>query len=284
MKDFLMKRKNRNIVIIENELFNQLEKMLINNFESCSIALSSVNKFYSPFVLALIGIFLNQTKHKRKEPLLKKIETKLNETHNNFGIYNFYGDDKYFYDVDSTSIVNTFFLLRNCKTLNYHNHVLKTLTKNKSFEDNGLQTWLNRDKNNIDWFVNYNYFIYSYLLNEPNSFIEKYLITEKENFIQTRSNYYSNIYFPSFLVAFNNVEFNVEISLLDKLLYDDDKNLFHYGINILNGKFEQASIDQLQYLFNSDYYYFNSKKGYYSSKELNSAILLYLINKGYHNE
>ncbi len=276
--------ENQNIVTIENELFNQLERMLINNFSNCSMALPSTNNFYSPFILALIGIFLNQTKHKRIESLLIKIENKLNETPNNAGIYNFYGNDKYFYDVDTTSIVNTFFLLRNCKSSEYHNRILKSLLNNKINGDKAIQTWINRPRNNIDWFVNYNFFAYSYLLNRPNQLIREYLISEKEKFLQTGSHYYSDISFPYFLIEFNNIEFETDLSINEKLICNDNTNLFHIGVNILDGKLTQITLEIFLFLLNSNQLYFNSKKGYFTSQELNSAIILYLINKIQNNE
>ncbi len=271
--------RNKDIYKIEDELFNKVEYMSNNNFCNCFMSLQPSDKFYSPFILALIGIFLNQTKQIKFEPILTSIENKLNETSNSYGIYNFYGDDQYFFDVDTTSIVNTFFLLKQSKSLEYHEQIINSLKNNRMNGTKAIQTWINRPRNNVDWFVNYNFYTYTHIYKKPDLLIEDYLLNEQVDFLKNGSHYYSNIHFPSFITKFNEKEFNLNLSFNKINISRDDTNLFDFGLNILNDIFTEINFDKMLKLYNSNQVYFNSKKGYFSSQELNAAILLYITNK-----
>jgi len=271
--------RNKDIYKIEDELFNKVDYMSNNNFCNCFMSLQPSNKFYSPFILALIGIFLNQTKQGKFESLLTAIEKKLNETSNSNGIYNFYGDEQYFFDVDTTSIVNTFFLLKQSKPLEYHEQIINTLLNNRMKDAKAIQTWLNKPINNVDWFVNYNFYIYTQIFKKPDLLIEEYLLNKKADFLKNGSHYYSNINFPSFIVEFNNKEFNTNLSFGKINISTDDTNLFQYGLSLLDEPFTETHFEKLLHIYNSNQVYFNSRKGYFSSQELNAAILLYLTSK-----
>ncbi len=275
---------NNKIFNTENELFNSLVTMTNCNFRNCIDSSQPTHKFYSPFILALIGIFINQLKQKKYDTFLEAIEKKLNETPNINGIYNFFGDLDYFYDVDTTSVVNTYYFLRQCKPAPYHISVINTLKENRDMGSNAIQTWLNRPNNNIDWFVNYNFYLYTHVFNNPDGLVKEYLLNEYDCFLKNGSHYYTDICFPFFLTEFNKKEFKLLLTLKNHKISYDNNNLFHIGLNILNNYSIGINSDVLKQFFCSNQVYFNSSKKLYFSQELNAAIIIYLINKINNNE
>lgn len=263
---------------VEKMIITQLENMLENDFLNCFLNKHSYEKFYSPFILAYIGIFLNQLKQNKFESLLLAIETKLEKTPNENGIFNFFGNDSYYYDVDTTSIVNTFFLLRKNKPTEYHNQVLSKILKNKQIDSDGIQTWFERPRNNFDWFVNYNVLLYAKMLNKPVKNIHEYLRLKKKEFSALGSQYYRDISFPCFISRFYEIEFHIDLKLAKDKDNKTDTNLFTLGSIVLNKPNTKINLNTLFELLRTNQKYFNSSEGFFSSKELNAAILIYLIN------
>lgn len=270
---------NKQFLKTEDELFNNLITMTNCHFRNCLSSSQPSDKFYSPFILALIGIFINQIKQRKFETFLEAIEKKLNETPNMDGIYNFFGDLNYFYDVDTTSVVNTFFILKQCKPSSYHLKIINTLSENRDIEGNAIQTWLNKPNNNVDWFVNYNFYLYTHVFNKSDSLVKEYLLNEHECFLKDGSRYYSNICFPSFFTEFNKREFKLLLPFKSHNISYDNNSLFHIGLSILNNNITELNSDSLKQFVCSNQVYFNSSESFYFSQELNAAIIIYLINK-----
>ena len=93
-------------------IYSIIEQMVERDFQNCFTNYKT-ERFYSPFILGLIGIFLFIARDSKLNDILKKIEIKLLSTYNTNGLYNFYGTKNYSSDVDTTSIVNAFIYLSN---------------------------------------------------------------------------------------------------------------------------------------------------------------------------
>lgn len=260
--------------MIKEKIYKILNETKENCFINCYTLENKQKKFYSPFILGLMGIFLIQSKDDKVTDILNSIETKLLNTHNKKGVYNFYGNNTYYYDIDTTAIVNIFFLLKKAKNAEYHKNIITELKKNIDVNEKLLKTWLNRDRNHIDWFVNYNFLTYTILADLKDEIIEKELKVKTENFLKNGTRYYKDISFPLFYITFNLAEFGIDFSFTSQTNYET-KNLFQYGTEyIINKKTKQITDN----LLNSNEVYFNSSKEHYSSIELGATILLYLTN------
>lgn len=265
--------------MIEYNIYKILNEAKDNCFINCYTIENKENKFYSPFILGLMGILLIQSKDDKVTDILDSIETKLLNTHNKNGIYNFYGNDTYYYDIDTTAIVNIFFLLKNSKNAEYHKNIITQLKKNIDVNENLLKTWINRDRNHIDWFVNYNFLTYTILADLKDAKIEKELKLRKGDFLKNGTRYYNDISFPLFYIIFNLAEFGIDFSF-ESHTNSKTKNLFQYGTEyIIKQKRKQITDNWL----NSNEVYFNSSKERYSSTELGATILLYLTNLKFNN-
>ncbi len=261
--------------MIKEKIYKILNETKENGFINCYTAENRENKFYSPFILGLMGIFLIQSKDDKIIDVLNSIETKLLNTHNKNGIYNFYGNDIYPYDIDTTSIVNIFFLLKKIKNIEYHKSIISKLKKNTRKNEKLLKTWINRDRNYIDWFVNYNFLTYTILAGLKDEVIEKELKLKSGDFLKNGTRYYNDISFPLFYITFNLAEFGIDFSFQSQS-NADIKNLFQYGTKYITMKQKTEQITEN--FLNRNEVYFNSSTENYSSIELNASILLYLNN------
>lgn len=275
----------------EGELIEFLDKKLRGDFKICcekSIDANNSNFIYSPFVLGLIGtILFGLKKNKIVELMLKRISKKLLSTKNRCGLYNFYGDDEYYYDLDTTSVVNTF-LFSYCNELPYRINILNTIRKNQNLKDGSIFTWINRERNYIDWFVNFNIYIFFRVINFSDEALNIYLRNNMDSFIDYGSRYYSDITFPMFFSYFCYNQSLISKKEFLKPTYSNLKNmvagentisLFFSHLSQYNQKKNEFLSKLLQENWTVDISYFNSSKAIYLTKELNAAITLYLLKR-----
>ncbi len=275
----------------QDELLDFLDDKLINNFEICSensISNNSSRKLYSPFLLSLIGIVLSTLTETAIRILLQKIYKKLISTPNNEGLYNFYGNSEYFYDVDTTAEVSTFIFNYSQKLPNKDN-ILQQILGNQSDQDGSILTWFNRSKNNVDWFVNFNVFILLKLLGCNDDKLIKYLRNNAINFYKNGSQYYDDISLSLFMISFYR-DLKL-ISQKDFFIPQNQIKIYIKKNNLITENFKDFTsfdsvknnknilLDQLHENWAKDILYFNSSKAFYTATELNAAITLYLLNK-----
>ena len=275
----------------QNEMLDFLDDKLTNNFEICSEnSISSVNKIYSPFALSLIGIILSSLNETSIDILLQKIYKKLLSTLNKAGIYNFYGNDEYFYDVDTTAGVNTF-IFNYRQELPDKNNILEKISGNQNDQDGFILTWFNRSRNNVDWFVNFNVFIFLRILGYHNERLFMYLKNNVEAFLINGSRYYADVSLPLFMIFFyqdrniiNEQDFMIpKYMKVNKL--SSKENILSLALRYLNKDNMEYKTEKnvlLELLYDNwakDIRYFNSSAAFYTSTELNAAIALYLLNK-----
>lgn len=140
----------QSIKTLQSNLIDFLNSKICNDYEVCSeisIIGKDPNKIYSPFLLALIGIILLPLRsNKRINILTQKIYKKLSDTANNGGLFNFYGDKEFFYDVDTTAIVNTFFF-DYCREIPNKTKILQWILENQNDHDGSVYTWIDRGNN-----------------------------------------------------------------------------------------------------------------------------------------
>lgn len=275
----------------QDELLDFLDNKLINNFEICSensISNNNSRKLYSLFLLSLIGIVLSNLNETAINILLKKIYNKLLPTPNNEGLYNFYGNSEYFYDVDTTAVVSTFIFNYSQKLPNKDN-ILQRILGNQNNQDGSILTWFDRSRNNVDWFVNFNVFIFLKILGYHNEKLCMYLKNNMGTFLNNGSRYYADLSFPLFMMFFyhsRNIISEQDI-IIPKYMKADKKlskeNIFSLGLTYLNNmEYKNREDVLLKLLYKNwakDIRYFNSSRAFYTSTELNAAITLYILNK-----
>lgn len=271
------------IFLLDNELNNNyeicIENSIINNFPK---------KIYSPFLLGLIGIILSNLDSRNYNNILNRIYEKLISTPNKKGLYNFYGNSEYFYDVDTTAVVSTFIFKYSQKLPNKDN-VLQQILRNQNNQDGSILTWFDRSKNNVDWFVNFNVFILLRLLVCDDDKLIKYIRTNAINFYKNGSQYYNDISLALFIISFyrdlklisskdsfipqNQIKFYIK---KNNLITEYLKDFANFD-SVKNNK--NILLDQLFKNWEKDISYFHSSKAFYTSKVLNAIITLYLLNK-----
>lgn len=278
---------------LQSKLIDFLNSKIYNNYEVCSeisIIGKDSNKIYSPFLLALIGIILLPLRSNKKINILaQRIYEKLLDTPNNDGLYNFYGNKEYYYDVDTTAIVNTFFF-DYCRKIPNKTKTLQLILENKNDHDGSVYTWIDRENNNIDWFVNFNVYIFLKKIGYHENKLIDYLKNNAEKFCNNGSRYYRDITIPIFMMYFyvdqkfidnNDINISKYFNIIDKL---SNENVILLGLAFLRkNKKHTTEFDGLLKLLNENWHYevrcFNSSKAFYISTELNAAISLYLLNK-----
>lgn len=275
----------------QDELLDFLDDKLINNFEICSensISNNSSRELYSPFLLSLIGIVLSSLNETAIDILLQEIYKKLISTPNNEGLYSFYGNSEYFYDVDTTAVVNTF-IFRYSQELPNKDNILQQILGNQNDQDGSILTWFDRSKNNVDWFVNFNVFILLKLLGCNDDKLIKYLRNNAVNFYKNGSQYYDDISLSLFMISFYRdlklispkdffiPQNQIKIYIKKNNLITENLKDFTNFDSVKNNK--NILLDQLFGNWKKDISYFNSSKAFYTSKVLNAIITLYLLNK-----
>ncbi|MEI7868465.1 MAG: hypothetical protein WCI11_11285 [Candidatus Methylumidiphilus sp.] len=285
-------KTQQSIKTLQSTLTDFLNLSLCDTYELCSensIIDKSSKNIYSPFLLALIGIILLPMRNNKNIDILaKRIYEKLSVTENSDGLFNFYGNKKYFYDVDTTAVVNTF-LFDYCQIIPNKIKTIQLLLNNKS-DAGSIHTWIGKENNNIDWFVNFNVYIFLKKHGYHENRLTYYLKNNIENFYNHGSRYYKNITIPLFMMYL----------YIDQKHIDDNDFIitkyFNFNENILNNnmilsgitflcknKKNMTECDDLLQLINENWNHkvqcFNSSKAFYTSTELNAAISLYLLNK-----
>ena len=298
-KGFLLKLKNNSLNLekkeqikeTETKLILLLEKELVEPFLVVSenrIDNSKREKVYSPFVLSLIGLFLFELQENNKiKSLCTKIYEKIINTVNIEGIYNFYGNSDYYYDLDTTAVTNSF-IYKYSKVIKSKDTILSSLFE-KQNEPGGISTWINREDNNLDWFVNLNIYTFLKSLGIKNDKLFSYLKKNSKEFFVKGSQNYTNTLFPTFFICFyynsgflSKSDFNRFINL--NLLNNGSQNtneILSLGINLLLEKnlnsLPNNYIDALCNNWQEEICYFNSSKANYTSRLLNITVALYLL-------
>lgn len=283
----------QNIKNLQSNLIDFLDSKICNTYEVCSeisIIDKDPNKIYSPFVLALIGVILLPLRSNKKINILaQRIYEKLSDTANNNGLFNFYGNKEYYYDVDTTAIVNTFFF-DYCRKIPDKTKTLHLILENQDDHDGSVYTWMDRENNNIDWFVNFNVYVFFKKIGCHKNKLIDYLKNNTEKFFHNGSRYYKDITIPLFIMYFyfdqkfiddNDFGISKYFNIIDKL---SNKNVILSGLALLRkNKKNTTEFDELLKLLNETWHHevrcFNSSKAFYISTELNAAISLYLLNK-----
>ena len=280
----------QSIKILQSNLIDFLNSKICNDCKVCSeisIIGKGPNKVYSPFVLALIGVILLPLRSNKKINIMaQRIYEKLSDTANNDGLFNFYGNKEYYYDVDTTAIVNTFFF-DYCRKIPDKTKTLHLISKNQNDRDGSVYTWIDRENNNIDWFVNFNMYIFLTKIGYHKNKLIDYLKNNAEYFFHNGSRYYRDITIPLFIMYFyfdqkfiddNDLGISKYFNIIDKL---SNKNVILLVLAFLRKN--TTEFDDLLKLLNKNWHYevrcFNSSKAFYISTELNAAISLYLLNK-----
>lgn len=283
----------QNMKTLQSKLIDFLNSKICNNYKVCSeisIINKNPNKIYSPFLLALIGVILIPMRsNKNINSLIQRIYEKLSDTANNDGLFNFYGNKEYYYDVDTTAIVNTFFF-DYCRKIPNKTKTLQLILENKNDHDGSVYTWMDRENNNIDWFVNFNVYVFFKKMGCHKNMLIDYLKNNAENFFHNGSHYYRDITIPLFMVYFyldqkfidnNDINISKYFNIIDKF---SNENVLLLGLTFLRkNKKNTTELDELLKLLNENWHHevrcFNSSKAFYTSTELNAAISLYLLNK-----
>jgi hypothetical protein len=251
---------------IKKAIYRELGFMVSRNFVNCFPNGKEEEGFYSPFILGLIGVFLINIKNKEIEIILEKIDNKLLNTFNVEGIYNFYGNDSYYFDVDTSAIVNSYLILRHKNPVDCYKLIERL--KQKMDLDTGLySTWLNREINHVDWIVNLNLYFLETLIKGKSNLENSLKISFKE-YLKFGSRYYINTSFPLFWLKHIQKEFNL---LLDLSKYETSFEHIVSDFKIESKNLDVTGIDNI--------IYFNSSKDTFNSKELSLSIISYLINK-----
>ena len=241
----------------------------------------------SPFVLSVAGIILFQASG--VAPILDLIIDKIRSLHSYKGIYNFYGDDTYHYDVDTTASTHTLLKLTSRKN-NREESLVEDILGMQDDESGAVWTWFDREPNRIDWFVNYNVHSYLTLTGDENRNLRNYLTENMHSFIESGSHYYRDIDFPLFLIMIHR---HLHDDSLAERVYSRSmgrakppstssilsialKYFFHQENEFFN---PQKLIDRIQKVWKRDTVYFTSSSAVYTSRFLNSAIALFLIDK-----
>jgi hypothetical protein len=281
------------IKTLQSNLIDFLNLKICSPYEVCSensIIDNGSNKIYSPFLLALIGIILLPMRsNKNISFLAQKIYEKLSVTENNDGLFNFYGNKEYYYDADTTAIVNTF-LFDYCRKIPNKTKTLQLILENRNDHDGSIYTWANKENNNTDWFVNLNVYVFLKKIGSHDNNLITYLKNNAENFCNNGSRYYKDISIPLFMMYFyadqkfiddNDLSISKYFNINEKLSND---NMILSGLTFLRkNKKSMTEYDDLLKLLNENWNHevqcFNSSKAFYTSTELNAAISLYLLNK-----
>ena len=241
----------------------------------------------SPFVLSVAGIILFQASG--VDSILDLIIDRIHILHSRKGIYNFYGDDTYHYDVDTTASTHTFLKLTSRKS-NREENLVEDILGMQDDESGAVWTWFDREPNRIDWFVNYNVHSYLTLTGVENEDLRNYLTENMHSFIKSGSHYYRDINFPLFLI------------MIHRHLHDESfaervcsrsmrgakppstSNILSIALRyFFHQKYEgfnpQEVIDRIRKDWERDTVYFTSSSAVYTSRFLNAAIALFLIDE-----
>jgi hypothetical protein len=276
---------------LQNKLIEFIKGKICNEFEVCSkIFYDSIEKesIYSPAFLGLIGSVLHQTPINDLKPILNIITEKIHNTPNVDGMYNFLGDSNYFYDIDSTVIVNNYLLEsgENEKFIKKIDTILDSLRTT----NNGFYTWINKESNNLDWVVNLNVFVFlKKVKNKKYVGQHSFLLDQLPNYLEKGSKYYPDNNLPLFflLLYFNNGilsddEFKCFSSIHSKYS-NSNQNILSLCCRLLlkqNSYLDLNEMNESIYtLWLVDVKYTASSTSYYVSDVLNAAIALYLLNK-----
>jgi hypothetical protein len=283
----------QSIKTLQSNLIDFLNLKLCNPYEVCSensIIDNSPNKIYSPFVLALIGIILlSMRSNENINILAKRIYEKLLITENNDGFVNFYGNKEYYHDTDTVAMVNTF-LSDYCLKLSNKKEVIKLILKNKNSQDGSIYTWIGKENNNVDWFVNFNIYIFLKKMGHHENRLITYLKNNAENFYKNGSRYYKDIAIPLFMMDFyidQNIIDDADLDISKNFIISEkisNNNVILLALTFLRkNKKNMTECGDLLKLLNENWHHeiqcFNSSKAFYTSIELNAAISLYLLNK-----
>lgn len=241
----------------------------------------------SPFVLSVAGIILFQASG--MDSILDLIIDKINSLYSCREIYNFYGDDTYHYDVDTTASTHTFLKLTN-RDRDQKEKLVEDILDIQDDESGAIWTWFDREPNRIDWFVNYNVHSYLTLIGCENNNLRNYLTENMNSFIRSGSHYYRDLDFPLFLIMIhrhlhgNSFAERIYSRSLRKpkspsksdILSIALKHFFHQKKEGVN---PEEMIDRIRKVWKKDTVYFTSSSAVYTSRFLNAAIALFLIDK-----
>jgi len=186
-------------------------------------------------------------------------------------------------------VVNTFIFNYSQKLPNKDN-LLQRILRNQNVQDGSISTWFDRSRNNVDWFVNFNIFLFLKILGYHNEKLIMYLKNNVGAFLNNGSRYYVSISWPLFMIFFcydRNIitEQDFIIPKYTKAARQSLKeNMLFLELTYLNKymRCKNKKDGLLELLHNNwakDIRYFNSRKAFYTSTELNAAITLYLLNK-----
>ena len=238
-------------------------------------------EFSTPFIAALAALIL---KHSTPYRYFKKYaERVINHLNNsittNSNHIKFLNNDEIPQDIDTIAITNLF-LSSEKHLITHKTDIIKTITKNRNDHYGAFNTWINRNDNNVDYFVNLNIYVLFSRLCHKDRLLENYLINNIDNYLSNGSPYYRDIGFPMFLIYFYNrhkfvkKDDRVFTSIISKLESNPHTLKFMRNIHSLHYKRKLYSKHKVEYSRFAQY--FNSSSKTYHSEVLDNIIDLYL--------
>jgi hypothetical protein len=280
----------KNTTDIENELNNpkqhfKLQEIVASNSvfkENCYSIDKNANIIYlfSPFILALTGIINSKLP---SNDINARYQNSLiiyfNKLINNSEIMGHFSLNERYRDIDTIATILIFLKLQNINDENTNDN-FNNILANKSKTNKGYYTWINRQNNNIDYFVNMNIYILFQMLRYYDKDLNDYLECHLANFIRLGSHYYEDIVFPVFLILFYFTENIIDTEdkrvrfILSEVL--SDKCLNNKLLSILKQTKMMRNTDFSLLLKSHFNQYFNSSSKRYGSYMLDAFFNAYL--------
>ena len=236
----------------------------------------------SPYVSSIAArVLLTLPDHPLKNDIILKTKEYLLNVMRPTGLIGFIEPNEHRYDLDTQACVyNVLFRFGSEQIISKVNNIVKFFLENKCNQTGAYYTWVNKEKNNVDYFVNINIRMFFKTIGIQDPTLDKYLLASAYKFIRSGSRYYRDLSFPVFLtyLYINNEGLTRQeqylAATLNRLLYtrkarsvaEDIKSMVHRHMSI-NGYWKCRLFRQ----------YFNSRDSYFQSKLLDNLIYYHIL-------
>jgi hypothetical protein len=236
----------------------------------------------SPFVSSIAArILFTFPGHSFRDSILLKTKGYLLNVMDENGLVGFVDPNRHHYDLDTLACVYDFlYRFQPELTALRINKVLKFFLENKCYKTGAYYTWIDKKKNNIDYFVNVNIRIFFKTIGFRDAALDEFLFSNTCEFIDKGSHYYQDISFPVLLAY---------LYLNEARFTSQDKYFVAALKRLLSSKRAEEIIEDIRMRVHQrahpDIYgkvrifpqYFNSKDGFFQSGLLDSIIHYYVM-------
>jgi hypothetical protein len=237
----------------------------------------------SPYVAAIAArILMTMPSHNIKNEILVDAAKYLMGCMDENGLIGFLYPNHHRFDLDTLAVCYAFlYEMDRCKIEDRLPAILDIFSKHKDAKTGAYFTWIEKDNNNIDYFVNMNVRFFFWTIGKEDNDLDNYLISNLDDFINNGSPYFRDISFPLILATVYGRYFyydgqgGIFQNVLDRLFVTDEYRELLSKIKTIVGNNRIPVNDERVSLLNQ---YFNSRNGVYISNLLDLTLGFYFRN------